>query len=102
MAVVRIKLNGYVIGSFWAKVDVVEVSGEGGRRSGVYGTGWPRAAAISAKSARVLSWKSGSRVWIVSFIRKDGGVGVTKKNICFVNHDPFNVLKSHFGFDTPG
>ena len=39
VAVVKIKLNGYVIGVLWVEVGRVEVSGEGGRRSGVYGTG---------------------------------------------------------------
>ena len=103
VAVVKIKLNGWFIGVLWTEVDAVEVSGGGEKRCGVCGTGWPRAAAISAKRVRVLSWKSGPRVRTISLIRhlnEDGGV--TEKNIRFINNDPFNVLKSHFGFRALG
>ena len=31
----------------------------------------------------------------------EGGWGVTKKDICFINDDPFNILKSHLGFGAP-
>ena len=81
MAVVKIRLNGYSMGVFWDKVDAVEASGEWGRRSWVYGTGWPRAAAIPAKSARVVSWKSGSRVCVVSFVHHQNEDGELPKRM---------------------
>ena len=58
---------------------------------------------MSAKSIRVLSWKSGSSVSTVSFINhRNENSGVTIEDVCFVNNNPFDILKSHLRFGALG
>jgi hypothetical protein len=66
----------------------VEDSAEGG----IAGTGEPRAAAISARSMRVDSWKSGSVPASVSKRLHSLSQTRTERDVCLVYDHPLHIL----------